>query len=263
MKLRKLLSYGPPGGGKSALCVSSFWNFLENKPILKENGEPVVGRWIQIGAEVNDELDVPAEYIKHFSISPTAPLKFADDLGKYLRTLAAAKTQGKGVDALVLDGLTQFNVDYIYGHEKVDDKMFAAWRGFKERMTELTQLLNPNLLGCNIFATARVARFKGDRDLAGQEIQGDPDWLKGVEYIPNLDGYFRDQIGHYFSQIVYIHAETAKKGGKYQTVHKSQWLPGGDYLVKNQAEHKWLKAGRPMFLENVMWPEVQSILDNL
>ena len=65
------LLYGGPGVGKTALAVSSFWDFLKREPIEGRNG-----RLLLIGREENDALGVPEENIVRFPLPQNNPIKF-------------------------------------------------------------------------------------------------------------------------------------------------------------------------------------------
>ena len=61
MKPKSILTYGAAGVGKTALCVSSFWDFVKEEPVPGRNG-----RLLLIGREENDALGLPEEFVRRF-----------------------------------------------------------------------------------------------------------------------------------------------------------------------------------------------------
>lgn len=262
---RSILSYGGPGTGKTALGVSSFWDFLKKEPV-----EGQTGRLLLIGRESNPDLDVPDEFIKRFPVDRANPLDFVENLKKYMVTLLAkAKKQPESRPTnIVLDGFSELGLDFLWAHQE-DNPGAGKWDKYSDLKRDLTEIFlmwNPDELQANLFSTARVTRFKKQSKTdSGKVIEGDPDWMSDTTYHPALDGFWRDNLGHYFNHIVYhemTFSAAVEKGGK--TVKKSlwlsHWLPTGDYTVKNTAAHKWpLNAT----LENVSWPTVMAALEKM
>ena len=249
---RTVLNWGGPGAGKTAFGVSSFWNYMAEEPVTKDGGE-VTGRLFLVGAESNPDLGIPDSMVKAFPMDLQSPLGFVGDFTKNLRTQVAAAKRGKGFDNYVVDGLSELNLDFIFGHgqEHGDSDKWAHWRDWKALLVEVLQLLNILKQRGNVFCTARVGATK----------ETDPEYLDDFDYIPLMDGFWRDQLGHYFNFIVH-HAANLKKGHKAQT-WRTEWLATGIYQVKNTAAHKWSAAGLDPILENATWPQVEAMLEEL
>lgn len=264
MLYRSVLSYGGPGSGKTSFGISSFWDFQKKEPV-----EGQTGRLLLIGRESNPDLDIPEDMVKRFPIDRRNPLRFIESLKSYLMAaLALAKKGGDHPNNLILDGFSELGLDFLwgYGEDNPEAKKWDSYSELKRDLTEIMLMWDPAELKANLFGTARITKFKKpSKTEGGKVIEGDPDWMAEYTYHPAIDGFWRDNLGHYNNHIVY-HELTWKegppKGGKRTKVplYLSHWLPTGDYMVKNTAAHKWpLEAT----LENAGWPQVMAALEGI
>ena len=254
-----VLSYGPPGAGKSAFGVSSFWDYQKRELVEGETG-----RWILLGRESNRALAVPEEYVRRIPYEGIGSLAWVDELGKYLRNLAAAAKKGTGPRNIVFDGWSEFSAGFEIAYKAVHNpsNKFETWGQWREKFFETVQLLDPELLDANIFTTARVREFKeGQFDADTRKTTGrDPDWLEGLSY-PAVDGWAKNNLGNYFNYIFYHEqgVKMASVGGKRvgTPTFRLHTLPAGEHLVKNISAHMW--DGKAV-MENTSWPDVQKII---
>tara|TARA_Y100000034_G_C6901879_1_gene417362 strand:+ start:2957 stop:3799 length:843 start_codon:yes stop_codon:yes gene_type:complete len=258
-KYRTFLSYGPPGYGKTAFGVSSFWDFNKNEIVPGTDG-----RILFVGREKNDDLDIPEELVKRFPMNPAKPMAFATDLIKYLKVMIAKARKGEGPTSVVLDGLSELCYAFIWG-AKQDDRaktnQFWTWNEWQEHFTAIMQMLSPDVLGCDVFSTARVGEFRE----GGDNVKSDPEWMDTFRYHPAAQGWAKLNMGHYYNFIIHheqgFDIEVRGKTKVKVPYVKTNWLPTGEYMVKNSMRHKWLKAGMPPSMKDVTWPQVKAALD--
>lgn len=265
MKPQSYLFYGSFGAGKTCLAVSSFWDFKKEEPVEGRDG-----RILFLGRESNDMLNIPEEYVKRFPIDSTTPTKFLDSFEQYLKALAAKAKKGEGPTDIVIDGWTEmgFMFQWAYETEFEPNDNWEGWRKWKSRFIGNILILNPNTLNANIFSTARVAEVrKGAKTRGGSDIKGDPDWMQDQKYIPAMEGWAKQHLGHYQDFVVYMEEDYTplmKKGKKFlRPIYVSHWLPAGDYRVKNKLAHKWIDAGLSPTFESAAWPEIEKQLVEL
>jgi hypothetical protein len=264
MTFRSILSYGPPGAGKSAFGVSSFWDYINLKPVPGETG-----KWLLLGRESNNDLGVPEDCIRRFPFEGLSSMQWINDLSTYLRNLVAAARKGTGPTNIVFDGWTELGAGFEITYKALytPTNKFETWEKWREKFFEIVQLLNPEVLNANIFTTARVRDFKeGFYDEKNKKTTGrDPEWLEGLRY-PAIDGWAKHNLGHYFN-FVFYHEQVARvkaKQGKTIPVtpaYRVYTVPVGDVLVKNIVSHRWAKLGLPAVLENSNWPELKAKLE--
>jgi hypothetical protein len=257
MNPKSYLFYGAYGSGKTTLATSAFWDFKKEELVKGR-----VGRVVYVGREMNEDLGIPEEYVRRFPYNERKPLKFADNLIKWLEQMnMASKKNEEGITDFVFDGITEFCENYLDAieeeeSEEVRKNSYHVWRRWKSMFKRWVQLTHPVSLGMNVFVTARV---KEKRD-------SDEEW-RGDQYYPDVMGWARNHLGNYFNHIVYMKqgGKTTMEGGKpgSKPERTSFWIPGGEYAVKNTAEHKWLEKGVKGQLVNVTWPEVEEIFRGL
>ena len=257
------LLYGGPGVGKTALAVSSFWDFLKREPIEGRNG-----RLLLIGREENDALGVPEENIVRFPLPQNNPIKFAHDFETYLRALNSPKGKAAGVTDVVIDGFTELCYDFTYAYRESNDPrdQFETYREWQRTFISIMQLLHPKSLEANVFGTARVAELrKGSTSSRGTAVKGDPEWMDEFKYYPSMEGWSRHNMGHYFNMVVYLEQDvkTRMVGGKAIKIpsHVSHWLGGGDYWTKNIFAHLWLDQSPT--LDDAQWTDVEEVINNI
>jgi hypothetical protein len=266
MKYRSICSYGGPGHGKTFFGVSAFWNPLTNEPVPGTNGKLIL-----VGREDNQDLGLPDEMVRRFPLDPDHPMQFAKELQEYLKMVSLAARQGhqNKLTTLCIDGISELCYAFIWAAKQEPEaasNQFWAWNEWQQQFVAIMQMLNPNTLQADVFATARVAEYRE----GSSKVKGDPDWMESFRYFPAAQGWARMNVGHYFNYIVFHNQGFDKqvvKGtdGKNTTIKipyvKTHWLPTGDYLVKNVLQHKWLLSGMPAEMKNVQWPEVKAAMD--
>lgn len=258
------LLYGGPGVGKTALAISSFWDFLKEEPVPGREG-----RWILVGQESNPALAVPEEFIKRFPIPANNPFGFVAELDLYTKALvSAAAKKGNKITDIVFDGWTEFCRDYVWAHE-IEKGSAGTWDPYRDWVRDFTsiiQRLSPRVLNANVFGTARVAEFRkaGKTASTNKEVKGDPEWMSEFKYHPSMEGQIKHQLPHYFNFVIYMDKDYKMgfaKGKETKTeVFKSHWVATGDYSVKNILGHKW---GEEPEMVDVQWPEVMAKLEAL
>ena len=252
------LLYGPANGGKSALGVSSFWDWKRGKHVAN-------GKWIRIGAEDNEALLVPEEYVhteKGTSLTLTSPLlddqEFLHQFDLITRKFVADAEAGKYFDVILFDGLSEFDLLYEFTFNQAggdSENKYAKWESLLGQFFSMLMRLNAKILKCQIIMTARVMEKKK----ATQSKVGDPGWVD-FDYYPSLRGQFRYHLPHYFGNVFYMETVPATlDDGRVVPAHATHVIMGGDYLTKCRWEHNWLKAGLASPLINVMWPTSNRI----
>lgn len=263
MTFRSILSFGPPGAGKSAFGISSFWDYHKLESVPNESGQ-----WLLLGRESNNDLGVPEEFVRRFPFEGVSSLAWIANLTKHLRNLAAAARKGTGPSNIVLDGWTELGAGFEIAYKAIHEprNKFETWEKWREKFFELIQLFDPELLQANVFSTARVREFKeGLYDPATGKVSGrDPEWLEGKRY-PAIDGWAKLNLGHYFNFIFYHEQAVATKSEKGKKsvvpIFLAHTIADGDFLVKNTQAHRWAKLGLPATLQDSTWSELKSKLE--
>lgn len=261
--LASTLLYGGPGAGKSALAVSAFWNWRKREQVAN-------GKWITFGAEDNPALMVPEEFRhteKGTSLRLTSPLldsqAFLDQFDLISRKLLLDAGQGKHLDVLVIDGLSEFDLlfeeTYKGSGGEDDSGNFGKWNGLLSQMFSMMMRTTHTALGCHIIMTARVMEKKKAKQTKRATMAGDPGFLD-FDYYPSMRGSFRLHMPHYFSMVLYMETRQARVGDKVQPVHIVNMVRNGDFHVKNQWEWPWIQSGRPSSVANPMWPSLWKMI---
>ena len=244
----QVLLYGLAGAGKTALAVSSFWDWEEKKQVAN-------GKLITFGSEDNPALEIPQEFReteKGTSMRLTSPLldndKFKDQWNLISQKLVADAGKGDCLDVLVIDGITEFDLlfeeTYVGGG---GENNFAKWNDLLSEFYSMMMRISPDVLKCHVIMTARVARQRV-RSADSELIDGD--------LYPSVRGSFRFQLPHYFNLVLYMETVQANLDGKTIPAHALNVIgSSGDFLTKNVWEHKWLAAGYPNVVLNHTWGE--------
>jgi hypothetical protein len=259
------LFYGPPGGGKTALAASSFWDFQEERMIGK-------GKIITVGTEYNAGLNIPDECRRTdngTSLELISPMlddtEFLTQFDLLTRKFVYDAQNGERLDALVFDGLSEFDLMYEYTFKQEDDEReskFAKWEGLMAEVFRCLTRLNPRTLGCQVFSTARVMeRKKAVQSKQGGSTQSNEVGWHDFDYYPSMRGSFKHQLGHYFQNVFYVETVPASlPDGTTIAAHAVHTLMAGDYLTKCQWEHKWQHAGLASPVINAQWPKLWQML---
>ena len=255
------LLYGGPGVGKTPFGVSSFFDW-------KTGTELANGRLISFGREYNPALAVPEKFQKLGDISlrfrsPSLDdFDWVDQFRAVVNGLLKNARDGNCLDALVIDGMSEFDLLYEMVHDEKfggEDK-FAKWNDLMSELLAIMQRLDPDELGCHVFVTARVMERKRERRSARSTIAGDPSYVD-YDYYPSLRGGFRLHFPHYFNMVLYMETQLRMvTGGDYVgqklPAHILNMVRTGDFYVKNVWEYAWLKAGEPLQLVNPSFADV-------
>lgn len=249
------LLYGEPSAGKTFLACSSFYNYEKQEKIAN-------GKLITFGAEDNPVLGIPEECrvigdnntSLRLTINPDQPQQFLHTLKLILIRIAKEAKEGNPLDVLVIDSISELNWMFQASDNK---EGFAKWLGLRDEFYALVSIAHPINLGCSTIVTARVRAPNED----------DPSY-RNYKYYPAIDGSFRQQLGAYFGMVLYLElvAKQATSGpyqGRRIPVHLAHMLQGGDFLVKNQYEHNWMKQGLPITIENPRWPGLWNQLTTI
>lgn len=257
------LNYGFAGGGKTFEATSSFWDHDKGDFIRP-------GYWCTFGRESNKRITIPeitlaqvakGEYGQVRFGSPNLDSdEFVRKFGEFGRAIFKAN-QGKNklFEAVVVDGMSEFDLLYETVHSNVygDGNKYAKWDDLLGQFFSTFQLLDPDAMKAHVVMTARVREVrKADAGRAG-----DGDFIP-TKHMPSVRGQFKTYMPHYFNLVTYYDTVTrlAQVNGKNQRVgvHQAYMVPNDDYLVKNNWEDLWVKAGHPSVLIN---PSFDNILD--
>jgi hypothetical protein len=277
------LLYGYAGSGKTDLATSVLWD-REKKDFRRK------GYWITFGRESNASVRMPVVTVKEALEGKFGNLRFTtptlDDLGWQTQFMGFAKAvyaankkaqkEGKPVpvEAIVIDGLSEFDVLYEQAFRTVNEaevrrNTYALWNDLMVKFVSVIQLLDPVELDAHVIVTARVSeRKKGVKNKDTGEVSGaDPDFVPG-QNVPSVNGQFRDNFPHYFNLVSYVETkvQTVKMDGKQVSlpVHRVHLLQTSDeYLLKNQWEREWIKAGRPATMSNTSFDEVFGVIEEI
>ena len=253
------LLYGGPGSGKTALAVSSFWDWRKQEQIAN-------GKLITLGGEDNPALMVPQkcrETAKGTSLRLVSPLldgqQFLEQLNLILRRLVADAEEGHPLDVLVIDSLSEFDLLYEHTFAGGDDN-FAKWDGLLANLFALMMCASHTALKCQVIMTARVMEKKKAKMFKTSSVAGDPDYVD-FDYYPSLRGSFRLHLPHYFNMVLYQETALARNAaGKVVPVHKTNLVRSGGYYVKNVWEHQWLEHEPLPYVVNASWPTIWTKL---
>jgi AAA domain len=254
------LLYGGPGSGKTALAVSSFWDWRKREPVAN-------GKLITFGGEDNPALMVPQsmrETAKGTSLRLISPLldsqAFLNQFSAIVRRFVADAEEGHPLDVLVIDSLTEF--DLMFESTFVDtgekESQFAKWNALLSEMFALLTRASHTALDCQVIMTARVMEKKRAKQTKQGSSGGDPDYMD-FDYYPSMRGSFRLHLPHYFNLVLYQDTGLGRTSdGKVVPAHKTHMVRDGDYYVKNVFEHEWLANESQSYVVNAMWPDLWS-----
>ena len=267
MRPLSMLYYGGPGAGKTELAVSSFWDFKTRKQIRR-------GRLLSFGRETNPAVldQLPPETVIRFT-SPSTParaMEFVTEFRKYMDVLLKAVGTEQAIESIVFDGFSEWNAIYqaAFDRRYPDGDKWAKWEAMKREFINTMQLLDPESIGAYVLGTARVDRFKKPiQDKKGQTlVQGDADMFSDFKYIPQMSGWTRDNLGHYFNFVLYMEEEVitgrleGDKAERRVPQHLTYMLPVGDFWIKNSYEREWLRAKHPDHLTNISFDGILDLL---
>jgi hypothetical protein len=251
------LLYGGPGAGKSALAVSSFWDWRNRTQVAK-------GKMITFGAEDNPALTVPEEF-RHTdngtSLRLTSPLlddtKFIDQFDAISRRFIYDAENGNSPDVIVIDGMSEFDLLFEETFENSDNR-FAKWDALLTQLFSMMMRLHHDTLKCHVIVTARIMERKKGKQ--SSTFTPDPSHYD-FDYYPSLRGSFRHHFPHYFSMVLYMDTEQrlvegGRWDGKILPAHVLQMVRTGEFYIKNQFEHSWLAMEDETEVINPMWPDL-------
>ena len=247
------LLYGGPGAGKTALAVSSFWDWRRRKPIAN-------GKIITFGAEDNPALAIPEECRhtdKGTSLRLISPMlddtQFLEQFDLITRRLILDAQEGNHLDVLVIDGLSEFDLLFEETYGGGGDN-FAKWSGLLSQMFSMMMRTSHTSLGCQVIMTARVMEKKKAQQSMRSSIGGDPAYMD-FDFYPSMRGSFRLHMPHYFNMVLYMQ-EKKVYVPEEKHVKVLNVVRNGEYYSKNVWQHEWDQAELPTELHNVMWPEL-------
>ena len=262
------LNYGFAGRGKSYEATSSFWDH-EKIDFIRP------GYWVVFGRESNKRITMPTVTLEQVAKGEYGQIKFgspdlqSDEFSRkfseFCRALYKAN-QGKvkKFEAIVVDGMSEFDLLYGTVHHNVygDGNKFAKWDDLLGQFFSAFQILDPDEIKAHVVMTARVREVKKKTDIA----TGDGDFIP-TNYMPSVRGQFKTYMPHYFNLVTYYDTVTrlAQVNGKNQRVgvHQAHMVPEDDYLVKNNWEDLWVKAGHPGLLMNPTFNQILEIIKGL
>ena len=194
------LLYGGPGAGKTALAVSSFWDWRKRESIAN-------GKIITFGAEDNPALAIPEECRhtdKGTSLRLISPMlddtQFLEQFDLITRRLILDAQEGKHLDVLVIDGLSEFELLFEETYGGGGDN-FAKWSGLLSQMFYMMMRSSHTSLGCQVIMTARVMEKKKAQQSMKSSIGGDPAYMD-FDFYPSMRGSFRLHMPHYFNMVL-------------------------------------------------------------
>jgi len=267
-----MLPYGYTHAGKTALGVSSMWDFKKGKKVRD-------GKWVTIGREDNAALGVPEEMRIRLTSPDLSSLKFADDLLSLLKQIRrenlACRKEGLPlkVQSFFLDGMSEYNLlfEKAYDEMGIGKGSFDKWNALLEKQFATMQLLDPTELGgCHVIVSARVQeRRKGTADRKTNQIIGEDSDNIFDDFYPAVRGSFRGHFPHYFDMVLYMERDVvaAKVKGVLKNnvpVHRIRLAPDAEYLVKNKWEHKWVEDDEaPDVMDNASFDDILDIIKRL
>lgn len=268
------MPYGFAGVGKTFYAVSSLWDF--EKDDLKRKGY-----WLTFGRESNRRIKMPEitlEQVKageYGHIRMGSPNLDSDEFAKNFGALCRwihKKNSGKTkhVEVFIVDGMSEFDLLYETVHTAIhgDGNKYAKWDDLLAQFFSAFQILDPEEINAHIIMTARVreVRRKEVDRIGNVTRQGDGDFIP-TTYMPSVRGQFKTYMPHYFNLVTYYDTKTLMQsiGGKNVRagVHQAHMLPEDEFLVKNNWEDLWLKAGKPSILNNPTFDEILTIVKGL
>jgi len=259
------LFYGPPGGGKTDLLTSAFWDVRTRREVAR-------GKLVTFGREDNPFLHVPEACRMtsggaslRFTVPNLDSTAWLDRFDKFTSALLDQARRSHPLDVLGIDGLSEFDMLYerTFGDGGGDSNKFAKWNGLMEKFFAVMQRLDPNELGCHVIMTARVReRKRGAESDERARRSPDADDHDPFDYYPSVRGGFKDWLGHYFQNVFYIHTRKPKNKATLPE-HVTQIITLGDYMTKLQGEREWLAADYPRELVNTNFYAIQHQLENL
>ena len=272
MTYLSILAYGYAGSGKTALAVSSFRDWKARKPIRR-------GKWITLGREDNPALRVPEDARIRLTSPSLDNDDFVSEFAQWMRTIHSANNKAIAagepvpVEAVVVDGFSEFDILFEETFKRVHEEehrrsKFRLWNELMTNFFSAIQILDPNELHCHVIVTARVTeKRRGIKDRDTQQVVGgDPDYMD-FDYYPNVKGGFKDHFPNYFQIVTYLDTDVGitEIGGKKVRApkHQAHLVRTGDYLVKNNWEYDWLKAGHPDMLVNASFDDILAIIESL
>ena len=255
------LFYGPPGGGKTTLGVSAFWDFKKQEKIRE-------GRLLLFGSEENEALGVPEEMIKRFS-HPDKPLTFVKEFVTYMKARHQAVGKPGEPEVYCFDGMSEWNTSYLYEHqESRGDTGWDRWNEAKDHFIQVIKLMNPKALNADVIVTARVDEVRrAVKNRRGDEVvPADPAWItEDSQYVPAMTGKWpRQNLGHFFALVSYVEAGRGQVEGskKEVPIHRYYMLPHEGFLVKNHWEYQWVQAGKPDYLVNATFDSLRGEIED-
>ena len=259
------LLYGGPGTGKTALAVSSFWDWRKHKRIAN-------GKLITFGGEDNPALMIPEECRqtdKGTSLRLTSPMldetAFLEQFDLITRRLVLDAREGNNLDVLVIDGLSEFDLlfEETYGGAG-EGSSFAKWGALLSQMFSMMMRLSHTSLGCHVIMTARVMEKKSGQQAKQSTVAGDPDWVD-FDYYPSMRGSFRLHLPHYFNLVLYMEQKQVRvaegpRAGESVPAHIVNLVRHGKFYVKNVWQHQLLASKEETQIINPMWPSLWELL---
>src|SRR3990167_8773692 len=202
-----LMPYGPAKAGKSRLGASSWWDFKEK--VVRRKGLHIV-----VGLESLEHLGVPrAEkfgdvgYVR-LAINVDKPTSIFDTSRKLLRDIYRAAKAGSGYDVIVLDGISEFDLQeqrYMReGEGELDMKQYMTLlAGFFDSL----QYVHPEETGAHLIVTARgKERRQAIKGAAGKTLveEDKNPQIADFDYYPAITGAFGHNVPHYFQIVGYM-----------------------------------------------------------
>src|SRR3990167_8807042 len=166
------LLYGDAGAGKTALGISSFWDWKAQALVAK-------GKFITFGGEDNPALNIPEECRElrgpngeRLSLRLTSPSldspRFLHEFRTIMNTLLAAAVNGVTLDSLVIDSLTELDLLFEATYARDESNNFEMWNALLAEFFAIMMRCNYDALKCAVIMTARVM----ERRKAGQTKKG-------------------------------------------------------------------------------------------
>ena len=174
--------------------------------------------------------------------------QFLKELNDFTSSLLLAAKRGNyPLDAVVFDGMSEFDLMYeeVYQKTKAGNDAYAKWAALLSECFNLMQRLDPNTIGAHVLFTARIA----------EKRETDPDFVDF--YYPSLRGQFKLNFPYYFNLVTFVEqrVENSLPVSYYHLIKTNK------FTVKNQWTREWIENKIETKFPNMTFNELMKVLE--